>query len=76
MRLIDTPPGYPEGLQVYKNVDGNLQIPVPAKERIPWVPVLGRFACNFSRKGRAGPFFGVRAGGGTSAYNPPSVLSP
>ena len=45
------------------------------RTRLPWIPVLGRFACIFSRKGHAGPFFGV-GGGVTSTYNPPSVLSP
>ena len=34
MILVDTPPGYPEGLQVYKDENGNIRIPVPAKDRI------------------------------------------
>ena len=44
--------------------------------KAPWIPVLGRFACNFSRKWYAGPFFGARAGAGAPAYKPSSVLSP
>jgi hypothetical protein len=41
-----------------------------------WILVLGRFACHFSRKWHAGPFFGARAGAGAPAYKPSSVLSP
>jgi hypothetical protein len=49
---------------------------VAPRSQLPWIPVLGRFACHFSRKWCAGPFFGARAGAGAPAHKPSSVLSP